>query len=326
MTSRGLDQNFLDLQRLSSIHCIEKSYARIELGDLSRFVERIVDSTVRLVSGVGTSGHLARKLSASLTSIGLRTNFLDPVSALHGELGQVDDAVLIVVSNSGSSEEFERLLQQAQPRLRSLLVITGSSESSLSARADFVLLHADGKETDPIQRVPTNSALALTFAMNVLISACELALADPLQEFTRNHPGGALGLLGKARFRDLIDVPRFPVHLISGDCSISDASDHLNASQCGMVMVALADRTFIFTDGDLRRAISDSVDLSTSISRYLTEEFFFCTDDAVVSATLAQMRAQGRFYSSIPIYSNGAFEHIFLVQDLLKFLIADGGN
>ncbi|HLX01376.1 MAG TPA: arabinose 5-phosphate isomerase KdsD [Trinickia sp.] len=215
-----------------------------------------------VVSGIGKSGHIARKLAATLASTGTPAFFVHPAEASHGDLGMVTaDDVFIAMSNSGESDELISILPLLKRLGSKLIAITGRPESSLAKLADVHLNAGVSKEACPLNLAPTASttaALALGDALAVAVLDARGFGAD---DFARSHPGGALGRRLLTYVRDVMrtgdQVPKVLDH-----ASVRDALFQLTAKRMGMTaIVDEHDRVEgIFTDGDLRRVLERTGD------------------------------------------------------------------
>jgi arabinose-5-phosphate isomerase len=216
-----------------------------------------------VVMGMGKSGHIGRKVAATLASMGTPAMFVHPGEASHGDLGMVlpKDAV-IVLSNSGETEEIKAILP-ALKRLGVLfLVMTGHLDSSLARYADHVLDSSVAQEACPLNLGPTAS----TTAQLALGDALAIALLDARgfksEDFARSHPGGALGRKLLMHVQDIMR-PYEELPVIEVDISFSEMLKVMSAKGLGIVITtnSQSQPSGIFTDGDLRRLIETGADL-----------------------------------------------------------------
>jgi arabinose-5-phosphate isomerase len=213
-----------------------------------------------VVTGLGKSGHMARKIAATLASTGTPAQFVHPVEASHGDLGMIgsEDAIL-ALSNSGETAEFADIVAYSRRCNIPLIAITGGARSTLAAAADIVLLLPAAAEACPMGLAPTTS----TTMMVALGDALALALLErkgfSSADFRRFHPGGRLGrrLL---RVRDIMHQ-QDEVPLASPSAPMSEAILVMTAKSFGCVGVCGTDGRLIgvITDGDLRRHMGDSL-------------------------------------------------------------------
>jgi arabinose-5-phosphate isomerase len=215
-----------------------------------------------VVSGIGKSGHVARKLAATLASTGTPAFFVHPAEASHGDLGMVTaDDVFVALSNSGESEELVAILPLVKRIGAKLIAMTGRPESTLALVADVHLNSAVEKEACPMNLAPTASttaALALGDALAVVVLEARGFGPD---DFARSHPGGALGRRLLTYVRDVMrtgdQLPSLPV-----TATVSDALFQLTSKRMGMTAIVDDDGRVagIFTDGDLRRVLERTGD------------------------------------------------------------------
>ncbi|MBJ9967471.1 KpsF/GutQ family sugar-phosphate isomerase [Burkholderia seminalis] len=218
-----------------------------------------------VVSGIGKSGHIARKIAATLASTGTPAFFVHPAEASHGDLGMVtSDDVFIGISYSGESEELVAILPLVKRIGAKLIAITGRAESSLGTLADVNLNAAVSKEACPLNLAPTASTTAALALGDALAVAVLDARGFGSEDFARSHPGGALGRRLLTYVRDVMrsgdDVPS-----VGLDATLSDALFQITAKRLGMTAVvdAAGKVVGIFTDGDLRRVLARDGDFRT---------------------------------------------------------------
>lgn len=216
-----------------------------------------------IVMGMGKSGHVGRKIAATLASTGTPAFFVHPGEASHGDLGMVQPGdVLLAISNSGESDELAVLLPALKRLGVTLVAMTGHADSTLARHADIVLSSQVDQEACPLNLAPTAS----TAAQMALGDALAVALLDARgfreEDFARSHPGGPLGRKLLMHVADLMrsgdGVPR-----VGPRASLSDVLREMSAKGLGFTAVIDADQRVqgIFTDGDLRRLVERGGDL-----------------------------------------------------------------
>lgn len=233
-------------------------------GDFVRAVDLILNSQGRvIVSGMGKSGHIARKIAATMASTGTPAYFVHPAEASHGDLGMITrDDVLLALSNSGESEELLRIVPLVKRSGARLISITGVPTSTLAREADIHLDAAVEQEACPLNLAPTASTTAALALGDALAVALLDARGFGPDDFARSHPGGSLG---RRLLTHVSDVMRSGdrVPKVTPETGITDAI--IAMSHGGLGLVAITDpagRTLgIFTDGDLRRAFEKRIDL-----------------------------------------------------------------
>jgi len=220
-----------------------------------------------VVTGMGKSGHVARKIAATLASTGTPAFFLHPAEASHGDLGMITrtDAVL-ALSNSGETPELMLLLPHLKRLAVPLIVMSGKTDSSLARAASVTLDVGVSEEACPLNLAPTASTTA-TLAMGDALAVAVLeARGFTRADFARSHPGGALGRKLLLHVEDLMrtgaGIPR-----VSADAPLSAGLLEMSRKGLGMtVVIDDAERILgVFTDGDLRRALDRQIDVHATV-------------------------------------------------------------
>jgi len=246
---------------------------RIEADAVAALIERVGDDFLAalelilncrgrvIVSGIGKSGHIARKIAATLASTGTPAYFVHAAEANHGDLGMIArDDVLIALSNSGESAELTAIVPLVKRLGGRIVAMTGNAASSLAQEADVHLDAAVAEEACPLNLAPTASTTAALALGDALAVALLDARGFGADDFARSHPGGALGRRLLTHVRDVMNAqaPAVPP-------TASVAAAILEISRGGIGMTAVIDDARqvlgIFTDGDLRRAFEKRLDL-----------------------------------------------------------------
>lgn len=237
--------------------------ARLD-GRFVQAVNVVLDAQGRVVvTGMGKSGHIGRKIAATLASTGTPAMFVHPGEASHGDLGMIQTTdVVLAISNSGESDELLAILPMLKRQGVPLLAMTGGLHSSLAQHADVVLDCFVDKEACPLNLAPTASTTAQLAMGDALAVALLDARGFKPEDFARSHPGGALGRRLLTRVRDVMRhgdaLPR-----VSPDASFTELMREMSHKGLGASSVVDAhDQVLgIFTDGDLRRLIEKGTDL-----------------------------------------------------------------
>ena len=239
----------------------------------ARAIELVLGIPGRVVvMGMGKSGHIGRKIAATLASTGTPALFVHPAEASHGDLGMITSADLVLgISNSGESEELTAILPLIKRMGVPLLAITGRIDSTLGRHASVVLDASVDKEACPHNLAPTASTTAQLALGDALAVALLDARGFKADDFARSHPGGALGRKLLTHVSDVMrsgdDAPR-----VGLDAGLMDLMREISAKGLGMSAIVDADRRVVgvFTDGDLRRLIEktgSSADLRSMVAR-----------------------------------------------------------
>ena len=230
----------------------------------ARAVEMMLRVTGRVVvMGMGKSGHIGRKIAATLASTGTPAMFVHPAEASHGDLGMIKPVDLVLaISNSGESEELTAILPVLKRMGAPLIVMTGKAESTLARHADIFLDCAVEKEACPLNLAPTASTTAQLALGDALAVALLDARGFKAEDFARSHPGGALGRKLLTHVGDVMRsgdaVPRVPPQ-----ASFSELMREMSSKGLGATAIVDDEGQVlgIFTDGDLRRLVEKGIDL-----------------------------------------------------------------
>jgi len=230
-------------------------------------VQLILDCQGRVVvSGMGKSGHVGRKIAATLASTGTPAFFMHPAEASHGDLGMITKGdVIIALSNSGESDEILNILPTIKRLGAKIISITGKATSTLAKESHVHLSAEVSQEACPLGLSPTASTTA-ALALGDALAVCVLDCRDfSAEDFARSHPGGNLGRRLLTRIKDIMRTGD-AVPSVSIDASLSVAMQEM--TQKGMGLTAIVDGhdrpIGIFTDGDLRRAFLSGVNAATA--------------------------------------------------------------
>ncbi|ODP35764.1 KpsF/GutQ family sugar-phosphate isomerase [Pandoraea sp. ISTKB] len=218
-----------------------------------------------VVTGMGKSGHIGRKLAATFASTGTPAFFVHPAEASHGDLGMITaDDVVVALSNSGETGELVSILPMIKRIGAKLIAMTGNATSSLGRLSDVHLDARVEKEACPLGLAPTASTTAALALGDALAVTLLDARGFGAEDFARSHPGGALGRRLLTFVRDVMRtgdaIPR-----VRSDANLSDALIEMTAKGLGMTAIVDADDHVvgIFTDGDLRRLFKRTLDFTS---------------------------------------------------------------
>ncbi len=247
----------------AEVEAIEALNERLD-DDFIKSCEAILACKGRvIISGMGKSGHISNKIAATLASTGTPAFFVHPGEALHGDLGMITgEDVVVVISNSGTTEEVLTLASLVK-RLGAVVIgMSGDKQSPLAEISDFHLDIAVEKEACPMGLAPTSSTTVTLVLGDALAVALLEARGFTPEDFARSHPGGRLGKRLLVHVRDIMHSgDLIPVCL--SETSLNDAILEMTGKKLGATLVVNADNSLfgIFTDGDLRRAFNQGIDL-----------------------------------------------------------------
>ncbi len=266
------------------------------LGDhFATAVDLVATSTGRvIVSGVGKSGHVGRKIAATLTSTGTPATFLHPVEGLHGDLGMVGAGdVALLISKSGESAELLALLEHLRRFGARTIALTGAAGSTLGRECDAVLDAWVKEEACPHDLAPTTSTTAALALGDALAVAVLERKGFRREDFARIHPGGALGRKLVTRVRDVMERERLPV--LTPDATMREAVVWL-AERRGIVIATSPDRRVagVFTAGDLTRLLERTQDIfGISLESVMTRAPKVATAEELASGAVYRMEQIG---------------------------------
>jgi arabinose-5-phosphate isomerase len=287
----------------------------------ARAVQAMLECKGRVVvMGMGKSGHVGRKIGATLASTGTPAMFVHPAEASHGDLGMVTRGdVVLAISNSGESDELAAILPAIKRIGITLIAMTGKPESSLARHADIVISSAVDQEACPLNLAPTAS----TTAQMALGDALAVALLDARgfreEDFARSHPGGALGRKLLMHVHDLMRsgdaVPR-----VAPEADIHATLREMTGKGLGFTAVTSADGRLqgIFTDGDLRRLIERGAELGALKARDVMHPNPKRIRDDALAVEAADLMEQHRITSVLVVDAEGCLVGALNSNDLMR--------
>jgi arabinose-5-phosphate isomerase len=247
-----------------------------------------------IVSGMGKSGHIARKIAATLSSTGTPAYFVHPGDASHGDLGMItSEDVIIALSYSGESQELMTIVPVIKRQGAKLISMTGHPASSLAQAADVHLDAAVAKEACPMGLAPTASTTAALALGDALAVALLDAKGFGAEDFARSHPGGSLGRRLLTHVRDIMrSGERLP--MVHEDAMLSDAILEISKKGVGMTAIVDAEQRVlgIYTDGDLRRTLEKKLDFNATLVRSVMSIKPRCISPDALAAEAVQVMEQ----------------------------------
>jgi arabinose-5-phosphate isomerase len=286
--------------------------------DAVAIVERCTGRIV--VTGIGKSGHIARKIAATLASTGTPAFFVHAAEASHGDLGMVrPDDVVIALSNSGETAEIVAILALLKRQGAKLVAITGRIDSTLGREADVVLDASVAMEAGPLALAPTSSttaALALGDALALSLLQVRGFSAD---DFARAHPGGALGRKLLVRIGEIMHrgdaLPTVP-----SSATLAAALLEMSRKRLGMTAIVNDDGTVagVYTDGDLRRTLESGIDIRAAmVSDVMTRKPHTIRADKLAAEALQYME-RFRITGLLVLDDAGRLVGAFNLHDLFR--------
>jgi arabinose-5-phosphate isomerase len=271
-----------------------------------------------IVMGVGKSGHIAQKISATLSSTGTPSIFIHPTEAAHGDMGLIDKKdIVLLISNSGETDEIINILPSLKRHCKEIASLTSNNKSSIAKSADIKIQLKSKKEACPLNLAPTSSTTnALVFGDALAIALLE-AKGFTQKDFASSHPAGKLGKKLITQVEDLMHkgdaVPK-----VSADTILDKALLEITKKNLGITLIVEKTRLVgIFTDGDLRRCINKKVDIqNTKIKDVMTKKFKTITSDAL-AIDAANIMEDNKIFTLVVIDKN---KHIGVISmhDLIE--------
>ncbi len=284
-------------------------------------VDRVLAIKGRVVvMGMGKSGHIGRKIAATLASTGTPAMFVHPAEASHGDLGMITPADLVLaISNSGESQEMAVLLPMIKRLGVPLVAMTGGAQSTMAQHADLWLDSAVDKEACPLNLAPTAS----TTAQLALGDALAVALLDArgfrAEDFALSHPGGALG---RKLLTHVTDGMRMgdAIPRVAPDASFSDLVREMSAKGLGATAIvdALNRVLGIFTDGDLRRLVEQGIDLRGKTAQEVMHRSPSTVDAHALAVDAADLMERNRITSVLVLDADGGLCGALNSNDLMR--------
>jgi arabinose-5-phosphate isomerase len=272
------------------------------------------------VLGIGKSGHIARKISATLASTGSPSFFIHPGEANHGDIGMItkDDAVLLL-SNSGETEEIISLLPLLKSLNLTVIAITGNENSTLAKFAQVNLDITVKQEACPLDLAPTASTTAQLVMGDALAMALLQARGFTESDFALSHPGGLLGKKLLLRVENIMRTTN-NVPIVMSNTTIKDALLEITSKGIGITAVADENNMLlgVFTDGDLRRTLDSKVDINTCcIANVMTTDAITVFADILAIEAIKIMK-QNKINSLICLNINKQIVGAIHMHDLLQ--------
>jgi len=292
---------------------VGESFARV-VGLILAIRGRVV------VMGMGKSGHIGRKIASTLASTGTPALFVHPAEASHGDLGMITPADLVLmVSNSGESQEINALLPVLKRLGAPLVALTANGASTMAAHADAWISTAVEQEACPMNLAPTASTTAQLAMGDALAVALLDARGFKADDFARSHPGGALGRRLLTHVADIMrsgpEVPQVRL-----DASFSDLMREMSAKGIGASAITDAGGALcgIFTDGDLRRLVETGVDLRSLCAAEVMHPSPLTVSPHALAAEAASLMEERRISSVLVLDAQGLLCGALTSNDLMR--------
>ena len=274
-----------------------------------------------ILMGIGKSGHIAQKISATLSSTGTSSFFIHPTEAAHGDLGMVSkhDAILIL-SNSGETKEIIEILSALKRSAGNIFTLTNNNQSTIARAGKINLVINADEEACPLDLAPTSSTtIALVFGDALAIALLE-ARGFNKDDFAKSHPAGQLGKKLTILVQDLA-VMNEKAPIVNQSTSLKEALMVVTEKKLGVTLVSNENKVVgIFTDGDLRRCLNNEVDLkNTPIKDVMTTNFISIKSNAL-AIDAAEIMEKNKIFSLVvnPTISKSKSIGVITMHQLLE--------
>ncbi len=286
--------------------------------DFVHCVERIIQSDGRVIlTGIGKSANIARKIVSTLNSTGTPAIFMHAADAVHGDLGIIrEDDIIVCMSKSGETPEIKVLVPLLKSRKNFLIAMVGNSSSYLAKHADLVLDTTVEKEACPNNLVPTASTTAQLVMGDALAMALLSCRGFTPEDFARFHPGGSLGKRMYLKVSDLYKNNEKP--MVGPAADVKDVIMEISSKRLGAAAVVEGNKLLgIITDGDLRRMLEQKMDIDklTALDIMTANPSAIEEDELVVNA-LEMMRENK--ITQLPVLKKGDYVGVVHMHDIIK--------
>ena len=269
--------------------------------DFDNLCTKILDTKGKLIlMGIGKSGHIAQKISATLSSTGTSSFFIHPTEAAHGDLGMISkqDAILIL-SNSGETKEIIEILPALKRSTTNIFTLTNNNQSTIGKAGKINLVISADEEACPLDLAPTSSTtITLVFGDALAIALLE-ARGFSKDDFAKSHPAGQLGKKLTTLVQDLA-VMNEKAPIVDQATSLKDALMVVTEKKLGVTLISNDKKVIgIFTDGDLRRCLNKEIDLNkTPIKNVMTSNFKSIKSNAL-AIDAAEIMEKNKIFSLV---------------------------
>ena len=272
-----------------------------------------------VVTGIGKSGHVGRKLAATLASTGTPAFFVHPAEASHGDMGMIAaDDVVIALSNSGEVAEVNALLTPIKRVGAKIIAITGNEQSTLATEADVTLNAGVAEEACPLGLAPTASTAAAMALGDALAMALLEARGFTAEDFARSHPGGSLGRRLLTHVRDVMRTGE-AIPTVRLQATLTQALFEITGKGMGMTAVLNADGTLagMFTDGDLRRCLPKVGDFNAAkVADFMTVNPITISPDELAVEAVSLLESKRK--TQLLVVKAGRLVGALHMHDLLR--------
>ena len=302
---------------------IESDSINAIAGQLNRsfttLCEKVYNSEGKfIIMGVGKSGHIAQKISATLSSTGTASIFIHPTEAAHGDMGLINKKdIVLLISNSGETDEIINILPSLKRHAKEIASLTSNNKSTIANSSDIKIQLKSKKEACPLDLAPTSSTTnALVFGDALSIALLE-AKGFTKKDFASSHPAGKLGKKLITQVKDLMHkgaaVPR-----VSPTTILDKALIEITKKNLGITLVTNKSKVIgIFTDGDLRRCITKKIDIQKTMIKDVMTKNFKTIESESLAVDAAKIMEKNKIFTLIVI-EKGKEVGVISMHDLIE--------
>lgn len=289
-----------------------------EVGEAAELIHNSKGKVV--VTGIGKSGLIGKKIAATLASTGTYSTFMNSAEGLHGDLGMIHpEDIVLAISNSGNSDEVVNIIPSIKKIGAKLIAMTGNNNSKLGKAADIILNIGVSRECCPMNLAPTCSTTATLVMGDVLASLLiEIKNFKP-ENFAVYHPGGSLGRKLLTRVKDVMHI-NGKLAILPKDALVDEVVMEMTNKRLGLVCIVEGERLQgIITEGDIRRALLNKEEFfNLRAVDLMTKSFTSITSEKMAIDALALMEERENQISVLPVIENNELLGIVRIHDLLK--------
>ena len=302
---------------------IESDSIKSISNQLDNSFEELCDKVIKcdgkfIIMGVGKSGHIAQKISATLSSTGTPSIFIHPTEAAHGDMGLINKKdIVMLISNSGETDEIINILSSLKRHAKEIVSLTSNNKSAIAKFADVNIQIKSRKEACPLDLAPTSSTTnALAFGDALAIALLE-AKGFTKKDFASSHPAGKLGKKLITQVQDLMHkgnkVPKVNLNTI-----LDKALIEITKKNLGITLVTNKSKIVgIFTDGDLRRCINKKIDIQKTKIKDVMTKTFKTIDSSALAVDAAKIMEENKIFTLVVLEKN-RYIGVLSMHDLIE--------
>jgi len=271
-----------------------------------------------IIMGVGKSGHIAQKISATLSSTGTPSIFIHPTEAAHGDIGLINKKdIVLLISNSGETDEIVNILPSLKRHAKEIASLTSNNKSSIANSSDIKIQLKSNKEACPMDLAPTSSTTnALVFGDALAIALLE-AKGFTKKDFAASHPAGKLGKKLITQVKDLMhkgsSIPK-----VSPNTFLDKALIEITKKNLGITLVKNKSKVVgIFTDGDLRRCITKKINIQKTMIKNVMTKNFITINSESLAIDAAKIMEKNKIFTLVVI-DKGKEKGVISMHDLIE--------